>query len=445
MGEVVSLEVNKDRRGRIQKGGRAERAEKLRSALRRNAPFSAADQQRAAGNTHELLEGLQKDSLLRKVDVAQLANLGGKGTESTKQLYTYTLPPGSNDRRRDKLAKKPARYFDIASAIAQILHRDPAEFVCRIFEGCSFGTGTELSQDWDENAWFALAQQFSLMGRSVIADMKLDTFWREVQKTSGLYDVRKGEFKVAGQPLWLQFHEEGLAAGSMCSDEVPPVTSARLAMKQLGSGLDGRLNLSGCQPIDLTYEHWLDIRLALAPAARFDQIGSLLEFRTVFVGKDTEGDVVTFDNPFTDGSDTITEATFDGQLYQVESVELDWDSVPENPYVEYEHYDFTWQEINPGVLRQLFGNNDPALQVVDRQAGYFWEDRPQTRFPAFSAAAIVQRQLLSGGLEKELTEEAQRLETAFGHHRELTRSKARQAEAAAEARWNAKMKGAKND
>ncbi|MCT4372607.1 hypothetical protein CLG85_020775 [Yangia mangrovi] len=445
MGEVVSLEVNKDRRGRTQKGGRAERAEKLRSALRRKAPFSPADQQRAAGNTHELLEGLQNDGLLRKVDVAQFAKLGGKGTDSTKQLYTYTLPPGSDDRRRDKLAKKPKRYFDIATAIAEILHEDQAEFVCRIFEGCSYGTGTEFSEDWDEEAWIVLAQQFSLMGRSVITDMKLDPFWREVQKTSGIYDVRKGEFRADGQSLWLQFQGEGLAAGSICSDEIPPVPSVRLAMKRLGAGLDGQLYLKGCQPIGLTFEHWLDIRLALAPATGFDRIDSLLEFRTVFVGTDTQGNVVTFDNPFTDGSDTITAATLGGRVHQVENIEFDWDTVPENPYVEYEHSYFTWQEISPGMLRQLFDSNDPDLRVEDRQAGSFWEDRPQTRFPAYSVAATVQRQLLSGTLERELTEEAQRLEALFGHHRDLMRNKARQAEAAAEARWNARMKGANND
>lgn len=445
MGEVVSLEEHQDRRGRSQKGGRAERAEKLRSALLRKAPFSPADQQRAASNTHELLEGLQDDGRLRKVDVARLASLGGKGTDSTKQFYTYTLPPGSDDRRRNKLAKKPARYFDIAMAIAEILHGDQAEFLCRIFEGCSFGTGTEFSEDWDEHAWIAMAQQFSSMGRSVIADMKLGAFWREVQKTSGIYDVRKGEFRTAGQPLWILFQAEGLAAGSVCSDEIPPVPSIRLAMKRLGPGLNGFLHLNGHQPIATTYQHWLDIRLALAPATRIDRIDSLLEFRTVFVGTDSQGTVVSFDNSFTDGSDTITTATLNGQTYPIENVDFDWEAVPENPYVEYEHSYFTWQEISPGMLRQLFDSNDTDLRVLDREAGRFWEDRPQTRFPISSVGAVVQRQLLSGALERELTEEAQRLASLFETHRDLMREKARHAETAAKARWIAKMKEAHND
>jgi recombinational DNA repair ATPase RecF len=53
--------------------------------------------------------------------------------------------------------------------------------------------------------------------------------------------------------------------------------------------------------------------------------------------------------------------------------------------------------------------------------------------------------LLSGALEQELTEEAQRLVSLFGPHRDLMREKARQAEAVAEARWTAKLKGAEND
>lgn len=439
------MEEHQDRRGRTQKGGRAERAEKLRSARLRKAPFSPADQQRAASNTHELLEGLQDGGLLRKVDVAQRASLGGESTDSTKQLYTYTLPPGSDDRRRDKLAKKPGRYFDIAAAIAQILHGDQAEFLCRIFEGCSYGTGAEFAADWDEQAWIALAQQFSLMGRSIIADVKLAAFWREVQKSCGIYDVRKDEFRGAGQPLWIQRQAEGLAAGSICSDEIPPVPSVRLAMKRLGAGVDGLLQLKGSPPIDMNCQHWVDIRLALAPATRFDRIEALLEFRTVFMGTVGDGGVVTFDNPFTDGSDTITAATLNGQVHQVESIELDWDAVPENPYVDYEHSYFTWQEISPGMLRQLFDGNDPALRVEDREAGIYWEDRPQTRFPAFSNAAIVQRALLSGALEQELTEEAQRLVSLFGPYRDLMREKARQAEAVAEARWTAKLKRADND
>jgi len=216
-------------------------------------------------------------------------------------------------------------------------------------------------------------------------------------------------------------------------------------MKRLGAGIDGLLHLKGYQPISMTYQHWLDIRLALAPAARFDRIDSLLEFRTVFVGTDTQGNVVSFDNPFTDGSDTITAATLNGQAHQVENVELDWEAVPDNPDVEYEHSYFTWQEISPGMLRQLFDRNDPDLRVLDREAGSFWEDWPQTRFPTSSVAAIVQRQLLSGALEQELTEEAQRLVSLFGSHRDLMREKARQAEAAAKARWIAKMKEAHND
>lgn len=445
MGEIVLLEEHQDRRGRIQRGGRAERAEKLRSALQRKAPFSLADQQRAASNTHDLLEGLQDAGVLRKVDVAQLASLGGKGTDSTKQLYTYTLPPGSNERRRDKLAKKPARYFDIATAIAEILRGDQAEFLCRIFEGCSFGTGTEFAEDWDEQAWIVLAQQLSLMGRSVIADVKLTHFWREVQKTSGIYDVRKDEFRIAGQPLWIQLNAEGLAAGSICSDEIPPVPSVRLATRRLGAGIDGLLHLKGQQPIGVTYQHWLDIRLALAPATRFDRIDSLLEFRTVFVGTDSQSNVVAFDNPFTDGTDTITTATLKGQTHQVEKIEMDWEAVPENPYVEYEHYYFTWQEISPGLLRQLFDFNNPDLHAPDRDARNFWEDRPQTRFPPFSVAAIIQQQSLSGSLERELTEEAQRLVSLFGAHRDLTREKVRQAEEAAKARWLAKIKEAHNE
>ncbi len=445
MGEVVSLEHHQDRRGRARIGGRAERAEKLRSALLRKAPFSPADQQRAASNTHELLEGLQKDRGLRKVDVAQRASLGGVGTDSTKQLYTYTLPPGSDDRRRDKLAKRPGRYFDIATAIAGILLEDQAEFLCRIFEGCSFGTGTEFDEDWDEQAWIVLAQQFSLMGRSIIADAKLAAFWREVQKTSGIYDVRKGEFRVAGQPLWIQLQSEGLAAGSICSDEIPPVPSVRLAMKRLGAGVDGLLHLKESQPIEMNFQHWVDIRLALAPAACFDRIEALLEFRTVFMGTVREGDVVTFDNPFTEGWDVITMATLNGQSHPVESIDFDWEAVPENPYVEYEHSYFTWQEISPGLLRRLFDGDDPDLRVEFREASIDWEDRPQTRFPAFSNAAVVQRPLLSGALEQELTEEAQRLVSLFGPHRDLMREKARQAEAVAEARWTAKLKGAEND
>jgi hypothetical protein len=445
MGEVVFLENHHDRRDRLQKGGRAQRAEKLRLARLRKAPFSPADQQRAASNTHELLEGLQEDGLLRKVDVAQRASLGGKGTDSTKQLYTYTLPPGSDDRRRDKLAKKPGRYFDIATAIAEILHGDQAEFLCRIFEGCSYGTGTEFDEDWDEQAWIALAQQFSLMGRSIIADVKLAAFWREVQKTSGIYDVRKDAFRVAGQPLWIQLQSEGLAAGSICSDEIPPVPSVRLAMKRLGAGVDGLLHLKGSHPIEMNFQHWVDIRLALAPAARFDRIEALLEFRTVFMGTVRGGGIVTFDNPFTDGSDIIATATLNGQRHPVENVDFDWEAVPENPYVEWEHSYFTWQEISPGLLRQLFDGADPALRAVDREAGIYWQDRPQTRFPTASHAAIVQRELLSGTLEKELTEEAQRLVSSFGVHRDLMREKARQAEAVAEARWTAKLKGAEND
>src|SRR5690606_22073443 len=109
---------------------------------------------------------------------------------------------------------------------------------------------------------------------------------------------------------------------SICSDEIPPVPSVRLATRQLGAGIDGLLYIKDRSPLCVTYEHYLDIRLALAPSTRFDRIDSLLEFRTVFVATDSQGNDVTFDNPFPEGSDVIRQATIDGNVYQVENVEL---------------------------------------------------------------------------------------------------------------------------
>jgi len=434
--------------------GKARRAERLRRALANNAGFNRDDQLRVAGNLQRLLEEMETEFDVKRRDIAQEGGLGGNGdTDSTKRLDTYTLPVGATEKRCNRIAKKPHRYFDIARVIAR--HRgDPDDLIlCRIFEGCSYGSDIEIIDDWEDRSWTMLAEQIHQMAEAVISDVNLPDYWHRVAGMFEVrYNVREGAFANEWTNSSLFELKEGLADNVICSDEIPPVPSAFLARRLQADPVSGALSATDGTEIPVTFRLWLEIRLALGPVNGLSRIGPLLEFRTVLDALDENNSLVTFDNPYTDGSDTIRVARRDGDEIALSSVYVSPFDNGSGPYLDapqpeyrpsvewseelsYEHYYFAWRDVSPALLREIFGDESHQYEVSERLLGEYRSNLPPVRFGDGTPGAALQVELLQGVLETALIEECRRLFDGFERYRFDYEARVRAAEAAAQARW----------
>ncbi|MBK1636860.1 hypothetical protein [Rhodovulum adriaticum] len=439
--------------------GKARRAERLRRALANKVVFNQDDQLRAAANTHRLLGELESEFSVKRCIVAREAGLGGNGdTDSTKRLDTYTLPNDANDKRRGRIAKKPDKYFEFAKVIAN--HRGEADdlILCRLFEGCSYGSDIEIIDDWENRSWTMLAEQIHQMAEAVISDVNLPDYWRRVAGIFEVrYDVRKGAFANEWTNSSLFELKEGLADNVICSDEIPPVPSTFLARRLQADPVSGALSATDGTEIPVTFRLWLEIRLALGPVNGLSRIGPLLEFRTVLDALDENNSLVTFDNPYTDGSDIIRVARRDGveialnnlYLSPFDDGSVQYRNSPEPEYrpsiewsdeFSYEHSYFAWRDVSPALLREIFGDESHQYEVSERLLGEYRANLPPVRFGEGTPGAALQVELLQGALETALIEECQRLIDDFERYRFDFEARVRAAEAAAQARWRTRTK-----
>ena len=167
----------------------------------------------------------------------------------------------------------------------------------------------------------------------------------------------------------------------------------------------------------------------------------MIEFRTVLEATGPDGGVITFDNPFTDGSDFIRTATIGGAVRDVSSVEpTDYNLVPEADFrQDFEHSYFAWEEVSPALLRRLFVPDDPErtgpFEAVSRHEGVWIKELPASRFSQGSAAHVLHVDLLTGRLERELGEVCADLADQLKAFRIAQDDRIRDAEAAALDRW----------
>jgi len=210
------------------------RASALRAARDKNQAFSADDQERAAFNLHQLLEEVCATGELKKLDVVNKAGLGGGiSTDSTKRLDTYTFPESASGSRRDRLAKKPGKYFEIAEAIATLRNESSAPFICQVFEGCTFGADREFLTRWEEERWAHLARRLRAMSGAVAKQSNVDVYWTEATQGNGRYNHRTDQLICVAQPIDMVGCSAGLAGYQAYPGELPPIPSVLLGTKPL--------------------------------------------------------------------------------------------------------------------------------------------------------------------------------------------------------------------
>lgn len=435
MSNVFDIKSGK-RRSPSNDAGSIGRAEALRKSLARKVFFSKEDQRKAAQNLYRLLVELESIPGCGKVNIAREAGLGGNcGTDSTKRLREYTLPDNASEKRLAALAKKPGKYFDFAEAIGRISKRSEVSYLCQIFDGCSFGTGSEFQTDQEEENWIRLAHQLSRMAEAVIATVDLASYWRDVKLQSGKYDPRNDDFSVELETLWPVAPGEGLAEFATEIEIMPPVPSVVLARRRQGGGFPCRLKLQDGQKIVLEVSSWLEIRLALAPGPSEKHISGLVEYRTVLDGVDEVGREINIINDGLASGGFRPYVQLNGHGLQVSEwhvqVELPEEAYFWGPY----HGALEWKAISSALLRELFDAPNSHFEMSSRLTDEHRKEVPITLFPAHSVADIVQAELESGALEQDLIWACHKIKDKFYQYRRDARELVRRAEAKAEARW----------
>lgn len=388
----------------------------IRNALRSKSIFNAHDQKTAARNLHALLEDLQSSGAASKLQIVDRMGLRSNPTDSTKRLEMYTLPDPQNTKRISRLVKNPDKYFEFSRAISDLT--DQSEELClfQIFSGCDFGSSTkQLAEDQDAD-WIHLASQLEDLAAAMVVKNRLTDYWNKVIKLNAAFDVRSDEFLPSPFGLWIQLEGAGLASSAICSDEAPPCPSIVLGRILQERSFDGDIWLDDGSKISVRFLPWLEVRFALAPGVKATKLTGLLEFRTVLEAKDNSNKIYQFDNPHTDGSNTVKFARSVNDHVNVDYLEFNEQDAPPPQFREgCDHSYFEWRAITPNLLREVFDPESsefiPTISPVTEHSNW-----PYTRFVSHSAAGKIEASILSGSLESELSNRCRGLQSALDEY-----------------------------
>lgn len=414
------------------------RASALRAARDKNQVFSADDQERAAFNLHKLLEEVCATGELKKLDVVEKAGLGGGNvTDSTKRLDTYTLPEGASVSRRERLAKKPGKYFEITEAIATLRNESPAPFICQVFEGCTFGADREFLTRWDEERWAHLARQLQAMSGAVAKQSNVDVYWTEATQGNGRYNHRSDQLICAAQPIDMVGCSAGLAGYQAYPGELPPIPSVLLGTKPLAEQSPAKLRFSNGEELEILAMVILEVRLALAPVGRAGEPGPLLEFRSrldVRAKKDVE---LVIEGAYFDESEGVLEFSGGGLVGREDAhVQITDFKLPEARYRDgCSNVYWAWEEVSPGLLQEIFGDWEAPLDMSYVRSGIDATRVPPSRFEADTAAFFLNAHLMSGALETELMGACKSRAALLDQFRDGVAEKILKVEADADTRW----------
>lgn len=423
------------------------RAAALRAAMSR-PNLDAADQQRAASNLGRLLDQLKQEKGLTRSQVAQKAGLGGNNlTDSTKRLDTYTCPDGASLKRRNRLAKKAPRYFDLAKAIADSLGESEEPYLCRIFEGCSFGTDAEELPDWDSERWVILSRMITQMAQAVIHGTGLQQFWQQVSMMQLTYNAWTEQIG-RGELTYDHFAvETGLVNNGIIFWDSPPVPSLPIARRLMVPPQSGALVLADGQELEATFRWQLEIRIALGPTTAGDEIGPMLEIRTFLEVLDSNQQPFSFSHPYLSGFSVVPDLMDGGQARPI--LEMRGLEEPEpDPRVGAENHYIGFEEVSPAILRELLMHDEYPVEPLrfNVHTSMNQTNRPQTRFEWGSPASELYRELLDQSFEKDLSAVCLKLRDQLEAYRQEIRERCLVAEAEALNRWqrpNGKLTGRK--
>ncbi|NLR99915.1 hypothetical protein HGP17_24090 [Rhizobium sp. P38BS-XIX] len=420
----------------------SERLERICAAASLKAPFLGTDQKRVAENLHRLIEYYENRVQVRKTDVTVKAGLGDPELNSTKRLDTYTLPPGANETRRERLAKKPHRYIDISNALASLVDETKDAMLCKVFDGSSFGTERASEYNWQAQPWEKLTALLEDLVEYVIQTTDMEQYWTEVSRLPGWFDVRASSFKAGSIPIDGGFRT--LIGNPIVSDEIPPIPSVLIVRSLKAPPVDGSVSVADSEWYPARFLFWRETRLAVGRIRT--NIGPLLEMRTVLEASSDEHGAISFDNPFTDGSDKIEKGLIGGTLQPIRVTVDGYVEAARRQGVERSY--FMWDELSAASLRA-------ALMLGRHDVGFEWEcyanrdecalhERPVSPFLYPDPALFFYSSIISGSLERDLAEACRSLVSNLDAHKQSVGEMIRQGESAARLCWSTNLKSEKS-
>ncbi|WGT50443.1 hypothetical protein [Thioclava nitratireducens] len=442
MDNISQFPPRRDARTSDMESGHLRRAGALRLALSSSKVLNATDRERAAGNLDRLLDELRDSHGLARADIARAAGLGGNGdTDSSKRLDTYTLPPDASEARKNRLAVKAARHFDLANAMARLSTLPEEVLLCRIFEGCSFGVATEEFPDWEQERWSVLARMLTEMARAVIHDTDQKGYWSTVGMMQFPYDFETGAFGEGPYSFDQHSIETGLVNNVVCRDDAPPIPSVPLASRLMAEPTPVVLKLDGghSQPASLRF--CLTFHLALGPVHGLTEIGSMLELRSEIGLMMPDGSVCETSYPIQSTFSLPPKVMLDGEWVQIVAIDGYTEPEPEGRDGAEHHY-LGYYEISPALLRMYLTHDvfpTEYLRIVPVDARF------PLRFEWGSVGAGLQHDLLDGSLERDLAEVCRSMQADLNLFHAKCRSASLAAEAEAFNRWRRSPPSQKND
>lgn len=418
-------------------------ARKIRAAAASGVKAGPADIARLATHIHALLDEAHKASGMPKGEIATAVSKKGLNLRdvngTSKRFDTFTLPPELTGQRRErrliKLKKKVAAYIDLADRLADIAGVERDANLHRVFEGTDYGAEPAGGADWEAEPWNALERLLRAVSLYVVREAGLDGWWEDVRRLPGSYDVRTGRISAAGGALCL--HNVPLDGDSMHFSEAPPIPSIPLCRSLQAPPAPGRLALDGGEWVEARFLLWREVRLAVGPVTVNSRLGPLLEVRTVLEAETKAYPTVTFDSPYTDGTDRIWTANAEGQDVPVR---VGAPSFPKPADGRTDHNCFGWTALSPARLRSLLsaGRHDGGRAPcgwVARGPGIPASERPPSWFGPDEPAYWVETDLHLGFLEQDLLAECRRMVELVQAHKANLAARLRDQTEATLARW----------
>src|SRR5260370_1273864 len=161
-------------------------------AALKKTPRMMRDRERriVARQLHDILEEFQKCTGRKKEEVLRAANIGGSG-DSTKQLYTYTLPPeGETEERISKLTQHTHKYRLIAEKAAEIAGWDSKEALIELFHGSSYDDSTQAFDSLPEEYLFTMCDILDRMKNWLLRNSDIEWYFKTLQENPVMDDFK---------------------------------------------------------------------------------------------------------------------------------------------------------------------------------------------------------------------------------------------------------------
>jgi hypothetical protein len=298
---------------------RREIIQKVRSAAANpKSKFGKRDDEIAPAQAVSRLIAEAKAAKVTQVDIREALAKKNISTRHLERLRVdHTIPPAEAKKKASNdLTRKIRHYVQVLDLLAEKLGRAPDHVIFDAFRETSFARSATVPID-DPAA--NLSWLLNEMADWVIRSQKLDDYFREVRRIHASYDPMTDQLQYGGLGAEYQQMYEGGADFSQTLHALPAIPLARIHRATFAGKLDvergglaeserGRTEvatiarrtakhkLGPTETRDAEITLFSDVRFAVGPRTRHDDLGPLFEIRS-HVEMKTEGKArqLTFD------------------------------------------------------------------------------------------------------------------------------------------------------